>query len=396
MEVNSSNSVPSTNINTSTPVQKKQEQQVDVKKPDLKINTKDYLKIDTNPKGSMQVYSFLDTPNTKETFSINTDKNKPKDDDKVKANYDKDKKVATIESNDNKLSTKTVIDDSSKIMTTEIVTKGESTNFKVTGGYDNKDSQLKTLGIESISDNTNVKALYDPQKTNIAGEVTQKIGNQNVKIKSDYDFKGSDVKNFGVETSDDKTSVKTLFNTGENSLSAELNEKSGSGNYKVSGKYNLGLSSVGQFGVEYGNDKGIKVNTDFSQNATDRGVKFRVSSNDIEFGTDVDMKNKVGVNNIEVAKPVTLGKNLPTAKFSVGYDSTKNDFSKLGVDLNANIDEKVTVTFSSNLAQSARQHSVKLNYDVYTNTKIGIEANLNEVKRDTSGYKLTFSSGFKF
>ncbi|MFN8578101.1 MAG: hypothetical protein U0354_14780 [Candidatus Sericytochromatia bacterium] len=329
----------------------KKEEKVDLK-VNLKIEPKDFIKIDTSSKNSTDIFKFLDDyesfkiskPNLKDP-DLNIKLDKPVDNSKIKSIYDDNKKIATITSTDDKISTKTVFDEKDQSINTELITKEKDSSIKFIGGYNTKDAKIKPLGIESNDKDTTVKALYDPQRANLSGEIKQNIDGQGLKVKSEYNLKSPD-KN-------------------------------------------------GKVGLEY-SISGIKINTDYSNVNSNKDVNLKLEHEQIELTTNFDANKNLDLKSVQIAKPIKFGDNLPTAKFSIDYDNQKNNFKKVGVDLNANITKEVSVTFSSNLAQSVKQHSVKLNYDVYNNTKVSLEGNLNGVDTSKSGYKISFSSGFKF
>jgi hypothetical protein len=336
MEVNNNvtRSIDNKPLNTSS---KKEDKKIEDKKISLDIQTKDYIKIDTSSKKSTEVFTFLDD-NDKFNIKIN-------DNQDIKATYDKDNKVATISSDNEKFSSKTIVDEKSQALSTELTKKDNDSLFKISTGFDTKESQFKPIGIESNNKDTNLKALYDPNKNNLSGEINQKIGNQDIKIKSQYSLDSSD--------------------------------------------------KSGKLGLEYSNS-GFKINTDYSGSEQNKDLNLNLKHEQIEINTNFDADKNFNLNGIQVAKPIKISENLPTANISVDYDNTKNSFKKVGVDINTNVSKDISVTFSSNLAKSAKEHAVKLNYDVYTNTKVSLEANMNGVDTSKSGYKISFSSGFKF
>ncbi len=390
MKIKNNSSINKITEKSIVPIEKKSEKVIEHKNL-LKIDTKDYLTIEPTNKSKVDIFKFVDTTSL---FSVPEIKpvDSTKKEDIFKTSYDEKNKIATIESDEKELKTKTVINQESDFLTTELTKQYDNNQLKVTGGFNTKDSQLDALGIESNSKDTNIKFAFDSKKANLAGEVKQKIGNQNIKINSDFDYKKSGMNQLSIESSGTDTLVKASLNTQSNSLTTELNQKNSTGEYKLSGDYNLGESSINKLGVEYTN-KGFKVNTDYNQTPTAQEIKINLTGHDLEFNSNFDVNNNFALKTVEVAKPILFGENLPTVKFSAGYDKEKNSLNKLGIDLTANIDKEISITYSTNLAESAQKHSMKLNYNLHNTTKLSVEGNLDGVN---SGYSISISSGFKF
>lgn len=319
------------------------------------IETNDILKSDIKfSDKSIQSYKFVDSE-------------KPKENDIIKANYDKDKKIATISSDLENLSTKTIYNENSKLISSEIISKSNDSNLKFTTDFNSQEVEFKKLGIESKDTNKTIKALYDPKAKNLKSEVNTKFGDDNIKFNSEYNFDNNGSK-----------------------LGADYLTK----DYKVSTEYDT-ESNDSKIGFEYKKES-LKFKSNFDSINNNKNLGLNIQHDDLEISTHFDGKKGYSLSNIQASKSVKLSEALPTTKFSVDYDNQKNTFKKVGVDLDTKLTKDLSVTFSSNLASSSKQHAVKINYDVYTNTKVSLEANTNGVDKDKSGYKISFSSSFKF
>lgn len=318
-------------------------------------NQKDIFKLDSklaNPK--LNSYKFVEPE-------------KPNEDSVIKANYNKDSKTATVTSDTANLSTKTVYSENSKILSSEILSKDKDSTLKFATDFNPDQLKFKKFGIESKDASKEMKATFDPQVKNLKGEINTNFGSNIIKINSEHSFAGKASK-MGAEY---------------------LNN-----DFKITSEYDL-KGNGAKLGTEYKfNDFKVATNFDYLNKNNNIGVNLQYD--DIEVKANLNGKDGYSLGNIEASKSFKIAEMLPTAKFSIDYDHQKNTIQKAGIDLDAKITKDVSVTFSSNLAASAKQNAVKINYDVYTNTKVSFEANTNGVDRDKSGYKISFSSNFKF